>query len=145
MGAEGHQDGTVGKALDVLDMVARHGRPVRFSDLLAQSDYPKATLFRLLQTLANQGMLSLDPDTGTYSLGVRLVRLERHLARLARSAAALGWGCDPAAAWAASWALRWASAVVAQSPEPLRQPALLRARAILAGAFPADRYDEALA
>ncbi len=75
MGAEGHQDGTVGKALDVLDMVARHGRPVRFSDLLAQSDYPKATLFRLLQTLANQGMLSLDPDTGTYSLGVRLVRL----------------------------------------------------------------------
>jgi IclR family transcriptional regulator, KDG regulon repressor len=75
MGAEGHADGTVGKALDVLDMVARHGRPVRFSDLLAQSQYPKATLYRLLQTLTNQGMLTMDPDQGTYALGVRLVRL----------------------------------------------------------------------
>ncbi len=75
MGAEGHADGTVGKALDVLDMVASHDRPVRFSDLLALADYPKATLYRLLQTLTNQGMLVLDPDQGTYALGVRLVRL----------------------------------------------------------------------
>ncbi|OYW61268.1 MAG: IclR family transcriptional regulator [Rhodobacterales bacterium 12-65-15] len=75
MGAEGHADGTVGKALDILDMVARHGRPLRFSDLLMQADYPKATLYRLVQTLTNQGMLALDPDQGTYSLGVRLVRL----------------------------------------------------------------------
>jgi DNA-binding IclR family transcriptional regulator len=75
LGADGHADGTVGKALDVLDMVARHGRPVRFSDLLAQADYPKATLYRLLQTLTSQGMLTHDPDQGTYALGVRLVRL----------------------------------------------------------------------
>lgn len=33
--------------------------------------------------------------------GARLVRGERHLARLARSAAALGWGCDAEAARAA--------------------------------------------
>lgn len=75
MGAEGHQDGTVGKALDVLDMVASHGRPVRFTDLLADAGYPKATLYRLLQTLTNQGMLSYDEASGTYALGVRLVRL----------------------------------------------------------------------
>jgi len=75
VGAEGHADGTVGKALDVLDMVASHGRPVRFSDLLGEAGYPKATLYRLLQTLTHQGMLTLDPDTGTYALGVRLVRL----------------------------------------------------------------------
>lgn len=75
MKAEGHADGTVGKALDVLDMVASHGHPVRFSDLLAGADFPKATLYRLLQTLTNQGMLSVDPDTGVYALGVRLVRL----------------------------------------------------------------------
>ena len=75
MGAEGHVDGTVGKALDVLDMVASHGRPVRFSDLLTQSAYPKATLYRLLQTLTNQGMLAFDAGQGTYALGVRLVRL----------------------------------------------------------------------
>lgn len=75
MAAEGHADGTVGKALDVLDMVASHGRPLRFSDLLAQSAYPKATLYRLLQTLTHQGMLALDPETGSYALGMRLVRL----------------------------------------------------------------------
>ena len=68
-------DGTVGKALDVLDMVAAVGRPVRFTDLLARADYPKATLYRLIQTLTHQGMLAYDPDRQTYALGVRLVRL----------------------------------------------------------------------
>ncbi|MDP2082098.1 MAG: IclR family transcriptional regulator [Pseudotabrizicola sp.] len=75
MGSEGHSDGTVGKALDVLDMVSSHGHPVRFSDLLEKSPYPKATLYRFLQTLTHQGMLAYDTDRGTYSLGVRLVRL----------------------------------------------------------------------
>ena len=68
-------DGTVGKALDVLDMVAAAGQPVRFTELLATSAYPKATLYRLLQTLTHQGMLAYDPDRQLYSLGVRLVRL----------------------------------------------------------------------
>lgn len=68
-------DGTVGKALAVLDQVAAFGRPVRFTELLLGSEFPKATLFRLLQTLTHQALLSHDPDTGTYSLGVRLVRL----------------------------------------------------------------------
>ena len=75
MAAEGQGDGTVGKALDVLDMVAIHGRPIRFSELLEKSPYPKATLYRFLQTLTHQGMLQVDPDTGTYSPGMRLVRL----------------------------------------------------------------------
>ncbi len=68
-------DGTVGKALDVLDQVAAYGRPVRFATLLAESSFPKATLYRFLQTLTSQGMLEYDPDQQTYSLGVRLVRL----------------------------------------------------------------------
>ena len=68
-------DGTVGKALDVLDSVAQAGHPVKFSELLENSPHPKATLYRLLQTLTNQGMLSHDPDTGSYTLGLRLVKL----------------------------------------------------------------------
>lgn len=68
-------DGTVGKALNVLDLVAGIGRPARFSELLAQSEYPKASLYRFLQTLTNQGMLSYDPQAQTYSPGLRLVRL----------------------------------------------------------------------
>ncbi len=68
-------DGTVGKALDVLDMVARAGRPLRFAEMLVDSPYPKATLYRFLQVLVHQGMLAYDPGMGTYSLGLRLVRL----------------------------------------------------------------------
>lgn len=68
-------DGTVGKALEVLDQVAMFGRPVRFSELLDDSPFPKATLYRFVQTLTNQGMLAFDPDRGTYAPGVRLVRL----------------------------------------------------------------------
>ncbi len=68
-------DGTVGKALEVLDSVAAFERPVKFTELLANSNYPKATLYRLLQTLVNQTLLSHDSETGTYSLGLRLIRL----------------------------------------------------------------------
>ncbi len=68
-------DGTVGKALDVLDRVAAFGRPVRFGELLEDSPFPKATLYRFVQTLTNQGMLSFDPERQTYALGMRLVRL----------------------------------------------------------------------
>lgn len=68
-------DGTVGKALDVLDMVANANGPVRFTDLLAGSPFPKATLYRFLQTLTHQNMLRYDAERQTYSLGMRLVRL----------------------------------------------------------------------
>ncbi|GIT94978.1 IclR family transcriptional regulator [Jannaschia pagri] len=50
-------------------------RPVRFSELLETAPFPKATLYRLLQTLTNQGMLMVDPDRGTYAPGMRLVRM----------------------------------------------------------------------
>jgi IclR family transcriptional regulator, KDG regulon repressor len=75
MTAAKNSDGTVGKALNLLDQVAAIGHPVRFSELLAGSEHPKATLYRLLQTLTSQGMLSYDPDRQLYSLGVRLVKL----------------------------------------------------------------------
>ena len=68
-------DGTVGKALEVLDQVAAFGRPVRFSDVLARSEFPKPTLYRFIQTLTNQGMLQYDPERQTYAPGLRLVRL----------------------------------------------------------------------
>lgn len=68
-------DGTVGKALEVLDQVAGFGRPVRFGEVLEMSTYPKATLYRLIQTLTSQGMLAFDPERQTYAPGVRLVRL----------------------------------------------------------------------
>ena len=69
------EGGTVGKAMSVLDQVAGFGRPVRFGELLTVSDLPKATLYRLIQTLTGQGLLSFDADTQSYSMGVRLMRL----------------------------------------------------------------------
>jgi len=71
----GAGDGTVGKALGVLDQVAAFGRPVRFGEVLDASELPKATLYRLIQTLTSQGMLSYDPEAQTYRPGMRLVRL----------------------------------------------------------------------
>ena len=68
-------DGTVGKALDVLDRVAAFGRPVRFTEILEDAPFPKATLYRFVQTLTNQGMLAYDEERQTYSPGMRLVRL----------------------------------------------------------------------
>lgn len=69
------ESGTVGKALGVLDLVAAQHEPVRFAELQRVSSLPKATLYRLVQTLVMEGMLVQSPETGTYSLGVRLVRL----------------------------------------------------------------------
>ena len=67
--------GTVGKALEVLDQVTAYGRPVRFTDILADSRFPKGTLYRLVQSLTDQGMLTYDTDRQTYGPGLRLVRL----------------------------------------------------------------------
>ena len=75
MNKETKSDGTVGKALEILDSVASFGRPVKFVELLDTSTYPKTTLYRFLQTLTNQHMLAYDENTGTYSMGIRLVRL----------------------------------------------------------------------
>lgn len=75
MNKETRNDGTVGKALDILDLVASYDRPVRFSELQEKSPHPKATLYRFVQTLTNQNMLVHSPETGCYSLGPRLVRL----------------------------------------------------------------------
>lgn len=75
MGKQTTVDGTVGKALEILDLIASFDRPVRFSEILTDSPHPKATLYRLVQTLTNQGMLSFDGDRATYQPGIRLVRL----------------------------------------------------------------------
>jgi len=67
--------GTVTKALSVLDQVAAFERPVRFSEVLVDSPFPKGTLYRMLQTLTDQSMLSYNVNDQTYSLGLRLMRL----------------------------------------------------------------------
>ncbi len=67
--------GTVGKALSVLDQVAAFERPVRFGEVLNDSPYPKGTLYRILQNLVHEKMLSYDNLQQSYSLGIRLMGL----------------------------------------------------------------------
>lgn len=68
-------DGTVGKALEILDSVAQFDHGARFSDLQEICDFPKATLYRFLQILTNQGMLHYDEESRSYRVGLRLVRM----------------------------------------------------------------------
>lgn len=68
-------EGTVGKAMSVLDLVASKGRPVRLVEVQDEAEYPKATLYRLLQSLVKEGLLTFSPERQTYALGLRLVRL----------------------------------------------------------------------
>ena len=58
-----------------MEQVTAIGRPVRLRELLETSDFPKPTLYRFLQTLTNQGMLSYDAEHRTYAPGIRLVKL----------------------------------------------------------------------
>lgn len=73
--SERNGSGTVGKALKVLDQIAAYERPVRFTEILDNSDFPKATLYRFIQTLLAESMLAYDTERQTYTLGVRMVRL----------------------------------------------------------------------
>lgn len=62
--------GTLGKALSILDVVASHPKPLRFTDLLAKSHQPRGTLHRHVQHLIAEGLLELNANQ-TYDLGVR--------------------------------------------------------------------------
>ena len=68
-------DGTVRKAIQVLDQVSSFGCPVWFSELLTNSSFTKPNLYQFLQTLTNQGMLAFDPERQKYWMGIRLVHL----------------------------------------------------------------------
>ena len=61
--------------MGVLDLIASFERPVRFSEVLEKSDFPKGTLYRMVQTLRTEGLLAYDEARQTYSLGIRLMRL----------------------------------------------------------------------
>ncbi|RME15999.1 MAG: IclR family transcriptional regulator [Alphaproteobacteria bacterium] len=68
-------EGTVAKAIEIVNLVLNFERAVRFSELLEVSPYPKATLHRFLQTLTEQGMLAYDDERQVYVPGLHLARL----------------------------------------------------------------------
>ncbi|GLW08981.1 IclR family transcriptional regulator [Microtetraspora sp. NBRC 13810] len=77
----------VTKALNVLEAtVAGHG-PRRFADICADSGVPKASVHRILATLADLGFVSAEGG-GSYRAGIRMLALAEEV----KSAGALGVG-----------------------------------------------------
>ncbi|MCX8279826.1 IclR family transcriptional regulator [Phyllobacterium sp. 0TCS1.6C] len=68
------ETGTLGKAVDVLDIVARADTPLRFTDILQLADQPRGTLHRQIANLLEEGLLVLNSDN-SYGLGMRLMQL----------------------------------------------------------------------
>lgn len=66
--------GTLGKAMRLLELVARADHPLRFTDVLARSGEPRGTVHRQLAHLVEEGLLELAPDQG-YRPGLRLLTL----------------------------------------------------------------------
>lgn len=66
--------GTLGKAMEVLNIVADAPAPLRFTEILARSDQPRGTLHRQLTNLLEEGLLTVNRDH-SYELGLRLLSL----------------------------------------------------------------------
>jgi IclR family transcriptional regulator, acetate operon repressor len=72
-GDSGRETGTLGKAMDVLEVIAASPEPLRFTDLLPLINQPRGTLHRQLKNLIDEGLVSVGRDQ-TYELGLRLLR-----------------------------------------------------------------------
>lgn len=65
--------GTLGKAVAVLDVIARADKPMRFRDLRAAIGQPPGTLHRQISNLVEEGLIEVNADQ-SYSLGTRLLQ-----------------------------------------------------------------------
>lgn len=66
--------GTLGKALEVLDIVALADRPPRFTDILSKLDQPRGTLHRQISNLIAEDLIAVNHDNA-YVPGLRLLKL----------------------------------------------------------------------
>ncbi len=86
LAAEGDRRSALDKALIVLEAVVARPRPVGLPDLSAELRLPRQTIHRILQQLAENGLLVRDPSRDRYAIGPRL----SHLALSALSSANQG-------------------------------------------------------
>ncbi|SDH48265.1 transcriptional regulator, IclR family [Planococcus glaciei] len=61
--------------LDVLELIARERRPMKFTEILLLSNMTKSNIHKYLTTLAQAGFLNRDPVANTYRLGNRLIEI----------------------------------------------------------------------
>jgi IclR family transcriptional regulator, KDG regulon repressor len=68
-------DTTVAKGLSVLELLARADGPVRLSTIAEQLDLQKSNVHRLLATFMELGYVVKEPESGRYTLTLRLWEL----------------------------------------------------------------------
>lgn len=73
--AEGDRRSALDKALIVLEAIVARPRPVGLPDLSAELGLPRQTIHRILQQLAENGLLIRDPSRDRYAIGPRLSHL----------------------------------------------------------------------
>lgn len=72
---EGYLVPILHKGFGLMEYLGRYAGGRTMAETLADLDFPKTTLHRLLAALAEEGYICLDPETGRYALSRRLLRL----------------------------------------------------------------------
>lgn len=62
---------SVSRTFDVLEVFGRAGRPLSYSEVVRETAKPKASIHRILSTLANMGLIAKEKD-GRYKLTFKL-------------------------------------------------------------------------
>ncbi|MED1420345.1 IclR family transcriptional regulator [Bacillus smithii] len=57
----------------IIDLIAKHGKPIKFNDIHRYTQISKSNLYKYLNTLTSLGVLYRDPKSGFYSLGSALI------------------------------------------------------------------------
>ncbi|HHV93067.1 MAG TPA: IclR family transcriptional regulator [Firmicutes bacterium] len=70
---------SVEKALRILDLLAEHYNGLRVSEIAQLTGVPYSTAHRLVCTLETNGYITGSPDTGRYSLSLKILGLYRAL------------------------------------------------------------------
>lgn len=65
--------GTLGKAMQVLEVIATSQKPMRFTDVLKAVDQPRGTLHRQISNLVEEGLIHVNDDHA-YTPGIRLLK-----------------------------------------------------------------------
>ncbi len=60
------------RAIAVLEIIVRADRPVSLTEVMADVDLPKPTVYRILNLLEHSGLLLREPDGKRYTIGSRL-------------------------------------------------------------------------
>ncbi|MFW6309178.1 MAG: IclR family transcriptional regulator [bacterium] len=73
--AEKNKVKSVTKIFKILEEMARYDQGIKLTELARNSGFPASTTHRFILSLREEGYVQQDPETGTYSLGVKFLSL----------------------------------------------------------------------